>query len=78
MRTPRRRATYTPTLRQAYDQTVAAIGKALQMPIKYAGPGHWTVFAAPARYSRRRSICCASTSVSADRPLGRVKVAERE
>jgi hypothetical protein len=52
MRTPRRRATYSPVLQQAYRQTVAATAKAIQMPIKYAGPGHWSVFDAPARYDQ--------------------------
>ncbi|MET4073642.1 HNH endonuclease domain-containing protein [Hymenobacter sp. UYCo722] len=52
MRTPRRRATYSPALQQAYRQTVAATAKAIQMPIKYAGPGHWSVFDAPARYDQ--------------------------
>ncbi|UOQ83270.1 HNH endonuclease domain-containing protein [Hymenobacter sp. 5414T-23] len=52
MRTPRRRATYSPALQQAYRQAVAATVKAIQMPIKYAGPGHWSVFDAPARYDQ--------------------------
>lgn len=52
MRTPRRRVTYSPALQQAYRQTVAATAKAIQMPIKYAGPGHWSVFDAPARYDQ--------------------------
>ena len=52
MRTPRRRVTYPTALQQAYRQTVAATAKAIQMPIKYAGPGHWSVFDAPARYDQ--------------------------
>ncbi|MBC8083915.1 MAG: hypothetical protein H7Z21_11950, partial [Hymenobacter sp.] len=52
MRTPRRRATYPPALQQSYRQTVAVTAKAIQMPIKYAGPGHWSVFDAPARYDQ--------------------------
>ncbi len=50
MRTPRHRATYPVTLQHAYQQTVAAMTKALQMPIKYAGPGEWAVFDRPVRY----------------------------
>ncbi|GGG35621.1 HNH endonuclease domain-containing protein [Hymenobacter glacieicola] len=49
MRTPRRRATYAPTLQQAYAQAVAAAAKALLMPIRYAGPGEWSVFNKPTR-----------------------------
>jgi hypothetical protein len=52
MRTPRRRATYPSALQHAYQQTVTAMAKALQMPIKYAGPGEWAVFAKPMRYSQ--------------------------
>lgn len=52
MRTPRRRATYTPALQQAYQQTVAAMAKALQMPIQYAGPGQWSLFAKPQRFDQ--------------------------
>ncbi|GAB2777877.1 hypothetical protein HNQ93_001732 [Hymenobacter luteus] len=49
MRTPRRRATYAPALQQAYTQAVTAAAKALLMPIRYAGPGEWSVFDKPAR-----------------------------
>jgi hypothetical protein len=52
MRTPRRRATYLLALQHAYQQTVTAMAKALQMPIKYAGPGEWAVFAKPMPYSQ--------------------------
>ncbi|WP_426491290.1 HNH endonuclease domain-containing protein [Hymenobacter sp. 102] len=49
MRTPRRRAGYDSALQQAYAQAVAAAAKALLMPIRYAGPGEWTMFDKPAR-----------------------------
>ncbi|KUG09115.1 HNH endonuclease domain-containing protein [Solirubrum puertoriconensis] len=49
MRTPRRRATYDPTLQKAYDAAVTSIATAVQMPIRYAGPEQWSVFAKPAR-----------------------------
>ena len=52
MRTPRRRATYSPGLQHAYRQAVVATAKAIQMPIKHAGPGYWSVFNAPARYDQ--------------------------
>ncbi|MFC7668993.1 hypothetical protein ACFQT0_17775 [Hymenobacter humi] len=58
MRTPRRRATYPPALQHAYRQTVAATAKAIQMPIKYAGPGHWSVFDIPARYDQLPPRSC--------------------
>ncbi|MET4108348.1 HNH endonuclease domain-containing protein [Hymenobacter sp. UYP22] len=49
MRTPRRRKSYSQSLQSAYDTAVAAAGKALLMPIKFAGPGHWSIFAQPIR-----------------------------
>jgi hypothetical protein len=49
MRTPRRRITYGLDLQYTYQQAVAAIAKAIQMPIKYAGQGHWSVFDKPVR-----------------------------
>ncbi|SDY56793.1 HNH endonuclease domain-containing protein [Hymenobacter psychrophilus] len=51
MRTPRRRATYAPELQRTYAQAVAAAAEALRMPIRYAGPGQWSVFDKPARLS---------------------------
>ena len=52
MRTPRRRETYAPSLCQAYRQAVVATASAIQMPIKYAGLGHWSVFDKPARFDQ--------------------------
>jgi hypothetical protein len=66
MRTPRRRATYPVALQQAYQQTVMAMVKALQMPIKYAGPGEWAVFAKPARYSQLTGIIALPGTQPAD------------
>jgi hypothetical protein len=47
MRTPRRRAQYAPALLQAHDVSIRQITQAVAMPIKFAGEGHWTVFAKP-------------------------------
>ncbi|RZK44979.1 MAG: hypothetical protein EOO61_01815 [Hymenobacter sp.] len=52
MRTPRRRATYPATVRQAYDRTITAIKEAVKMPIKYAGAEEWSVFSKPDRLDR--------------------------
>lgn len=51
MRIARRRATYSPALRECYAQTLKAIAKTLQMPIRYAGPRgeEWSVFERPLR-----------------------------
>ncbi|WP_210116296.1 hypothetical protein [Hymenobacter fodinae] len=52
MRTPRRRATYSNTLRQTYDRTIAAIAAAVNKPIQYAGEQQWSVFPKPDRLDR--------------------------
>lgn len=47
MQTPRRRAMYSLALAHAYDEALRHVLPALAMPIKFAGAGHWTVFAKP-------------------------------
>ncbi|CAD5988506.1 hypothetical protein PCC9214_05397 (plasmid) [Planktothrix tepida] len=49
LRVPRKYTKYPQSLHQAYAETVASIEKALEMPIKYAGLGHWEVFAKPCK-----------------------------
>lgn len=53
-RIPRKRSNYPLGLLKAYDDAISAIGTAIQMPIRYAGPGQWTVFVRPLRYSQLR------------------------
>lgn len=45
----RERTTFTQELAQSYDVAVNAIAKAVQQPIKFAGPGQYTVFEKPRR-----------------------------
>ncbi len=52
LRLPRRRQSYHASLIAGYDQTLRVISTALEQPIRYAGPGQWTVFDRPARYDR--------------------------
>lgn len=51
LRVPRKFQTYSESLRQAYQAALAAISKAIEMPVRYAGPGNWTVFAKPVKYA---------------------------
>jgi hypothetical protein len=51
MRAPRKRARYPGELQAAYDQAIGAISRTLEMPIRHAGPGEWTVFEKPVRYN---------------------------
>jgi hypothetical protein len=44
------RRTYSPLLLERYAAAIRSIAATIQMPIRYAGPGQWTVFARPARY----------------------------
>lgn len=50
LRVPRKYQAYSESLRQAYQAALTAISKAIEMPVKYAGPGHWSVFAHPLKY----------------------------
>lgn len=50
MRVPRMRAKQPPEVQAAYERARKAISKTLEMPIRYAGPGQWTVFEKPSRY----------------------------
>jgi hypothetical protein len=43
----RERTTFAPDLAITYDATVKEIAKAIQQPIKFAGPGQYTVFDKP-------------------------------
>jgi hypothetical protein len=52
LRLPRKRATYPRAVIDAYDQAIRAICQTLEMPIRYAGPGQWTVFARPRRLAQ--------------------------
>lgn len=50
LRVPRKYQTYS-ALHQAYAAALVAISKAIEMPIRYAGPSEWTVFAKPIKYA---------------------------
>jgi len=63
LRVPRKRATYPAALLQAYTQATQAISRTIEMPIRYAGPGNWSVFEKPALYDtlRDRTIAIPGT-----------------
>ncbi|HEY9811306.1 MAG TPA: HNH endonuclease domain-containing protein [Halomicronema sp.] len=50
MRIPRKKNLYSHQLLNAYRKAIIAISQALQMPIKHAGPGQWSVFPKPLYY----------------------------
>lgn len=52
LRIPRKRSTYPPKLVDAYDRAIRAIANTIKMPIRYAGPGQWSVFDKPMRYTQ--------------------------
>lgn len=52
LRLPRKRTLYPTALLTAYHQAISDISKTLEMPIRYAGPGNWTVFDKPLPYSQ--------------------------
>ena len=56
LRVARRRARYSPEVLSIYAQTQQKIARTIEMPIRYAGPGEWTVFDKPARYNRLQNV----------------------
>jgi hypothetical protein len=56
LRVPRKQSFYPPTLLKLYRQTVNSISKAIEMPIRHAGLGEWTVFDKPARYEHLKGV----------------------
>lgn len=49
LRLARKMVTYTEALHQTYQKTLTAIGRAIEYPIRYAGPNQWSVFPKPVR-----------------------------
>jgi hypothetical protein len=49
LRVSRRRIRYPSELLRAYRAALTQVAKTLEMPIRYAGPGEWTVFPKPLR-----------------------------
>ena len=50
LRVPRKYQTYPKSLHQTYKRAIALISKAIENPIRYAGPSTWTVFSEPIKY----------------------------
>ncbi len=50
LRVPRKYQTYPQSLHQSYKRAIASISKAIENPIRYAGPSTWTVFSEPIKY----------------------------
>jgi hypothetical protein len=56
LRVPRKRASYPSALLKLYMRAVSSISKAIEMPIRHAGSGEWTVFDKPARYDQLKGV----------------------
>ncbi len=56
LRVTRRRAQYSRDVHRAYAQTLQRIARTIEMPIRYAGPGEWTVFDKPKRFDRLAGV----------------------
>jgi hypothetical protein len=56
LRIPRKRQSYPAVLIQAYDKAIKRIANTIEMPIRYAGPGEWSVFARPKPYSTLANV----------------------
>src|SRR6476661_5993632 len=44
LRVLRRRVLYPPALLESYDQALHSIARTIEMPVRYAAPGQWSIF----------------------------------
>ncbi|MEP0873812.1 hypothetical protein NDA01_29315 [Trichocoleus desertorum AS-A10] len=56
MRVARKQALYSQDFLKAYREAIREISKTLEMPIRYAGPGNWTIFSQPVRYKELNGL----------------------
>jgi hypothetical protein len=56
LRVPRKRESYPAAFFKLYREAVNSISKALEKPIRHAGPGEWAVFDKPAKYELLKGI----------------------
>jgi len=52
LRVPRKRKAYSSTVLKSFGNAIRAISNTIRMPIRYAGPGQWSVFDKPVRYGQ--------------------------
>jgi len=69
LRVKRKYQTYPQSLHQAYKVAIASISKAIEMPVQYAGPGNWTVFAKPTKYEFNNQIVSIPGTQAGDKCL---------
>ncbi|MGG6241598.1 HNH endonuclease domain-containing protein [Nodosilinea sp. AN01ver1] len=65
LRSPRKHQRYPQVLIDAYQQAIAAVAKTIEMPIRYAGPGEWSIFDKPQAYNQvaSRTVAVPGTKV---------------
>ena len=65
LRSPRKHQRYPQPLIDAYQTAIAAIARTIEMPIRYAGPGEWSVFEKPQAYNQvaSRTVAVPGTRV---------------
>lgn len=56
LRVPRKQESYPAAFFKLYKEAVNSIGKALEKPIRHAGPGEWTVFDKPSKYEHLKGV----------------------
>jgi len=52
LRSPRKQQRYSQPLIDAYQSAIASTAKPIEMPIRYAGPGEWSIFEKPQTYNQ--------------------------
>ena len=65
LRSPRKQQRYSQPLIDAYQSAIASIAKTIEMPIRYAGPGEWSIFEKPQTYNQvaSRTVAVPGTRV---------------
>ena len=52
LRSPRKQQRYPQSLVDVYQDAIASVARTIEMPIRYAGPGEWSVFEKPQSYNQ--------------------------
>jgi HNH endonuclease len=69
LRVQRKYQTYPQSLHQTYKRAIASISQAIEMPVKYAGIGHWTVFAKPTQFNSCHQVVSIPGTQASDKCL---------
>jgi len=73
-----RRSNYPAVLTRAYDRVIRDIADAIQQPVRYAGPGQYSVFGRPQRWQELKAANPRMVCIPGTQPNERCLVVEAE